>query len=98
MANDTFKGVGYCAAFLIGWILERRFVGFSADVSPVRKLSRSIIGLFGYYAVSLILAALIKSWIAGPAGSALACFLQMFYVVFLFPMCAKRFEGSRTDV
>ena len=24
MANDTFKGVGYCAAFLIGWILERR--------------------------------------------------------------------------
>ena len=28
MANDTFKGVGYCTAFLTGWILERRFVKF----------------------------------------------------------------------
>jgi len=23
MANDTFKGVGWCAGFLLGWILVR---------------------------------------------------------------------------
>ncbi len=34
MANDTFKGVGYCIAFLVGWVLERRYVGFSTDVPP----------------------------------------------------------------
>ena len=34
MANDTFKGVGWCVGFLAGWVLERRFVGFSTDAQP----------------------------------------------------------------
>ena len=97
MASDTFKGVGYCVAFLIGWILERRLVRFSTDVPTVRKLSRAVIGLLGYYVVSLILGSLVKKWLPGPAGSALSCFLQMFYVVFLFPLCAKRLEPSSAD-
>lgn len=97
MANDTFKGVGYCVAFLVGWILERRHVKFSTDVPLVWKLTRTVIGLGGYYIVSLILASLIKSWIPGPAGTTLSCFLQVFYVVFLFPFCAERFERNRID-
>ena len=94
MANDTFKGVGYCAAFLIGWILERRFVRFSTDVPLVQKLERAVIGLFGYYVVSLILVSLVRSWIHGPAGTTLSCFLQMFYVVFLFPVCTEWIERA----
>ncbi len=96
MANDTFKGVGYCAAFLIGWILERRYVGFTTDIPLPRKLSRAVIGLLGFYAVSLILNALLKSWIPGPVGTTLSCFLQILYIVFLFPLCAKRFEREDT--
>ena len=95
MANDTFKGVGYCVAFLIGWLLERRFVGFSTEVSLAQKLTRAVVGLLGYYAVSLILGALLKVWMPGPAGTTLSCFLQMFYVAFLFPLCAKRMERRR---
>ena len=37
MANDTFKGVGWCAAFLTGWILERRFVQFPTNIFLERK-------------------------------------------------------------
>ena len=96
MANDTFKGVGYCAAFLIGWILERRYVGFTTDIPLPRKLSRAVIGLLGFYAVSLILNALLKSWISGPVGTTLSCFLQILYIVFLFPLCAKHFEREDT--
>ena len=96
MANDTFKGVGYCAAFLVGCVLERRFVGFSTEVSLPKKLSRAVIGLMGYYAVSLILGALLKQWLPGAAGSALTCFLQIFCIVFLFPACFKRFEQKGT--
>ena len=96
MANDTFKGVGYCAAFLIGWILERRYVGFTTDIPLPRKLSRAVIGLLGFYAVSLILNALLKSWIPGPVGTTLSCFLQILYIVFLLPLCAKRFEREDT--
>ena len=92
MANDTFKGVGYCLAFLIGWILERRYVGFSTDIPVAQKLSRAVIGVISYYAVSLILAPLIKAWIPGFAGTLLSCFIQVFYVVFLFPLLAMRVE------
>ena len=94
MANDTFKGVGYCVAFLTGWILERRFIGFSTEVPVQQKLMRAVIGLLGYYAVSLILAPLLKTWISGPAGTFISCFIQMFYVAFLFPLCAKYMERS----
>ena len=89
---EFFKGVGYCAAFLIGWVLERRFVGFSTDVPLGRRLTRAVLGLLGYYAVSLILASLVKGWLPGPAGTTLSCFLQVFCVVFLFPLCAQWME------
>ena len=89
MANDTFKGVGWCMAFLVGWILERRFVNFTTDVPRLKKLTRLAGGLLGYYAVSLILVPLIKGWIPGFAGTLTSCFFQMFYVSFLFPCCMR---------
>ncbi len=92
MANDTFKGAGWCAAFLAGWILERRFVGFSTDIPLTRRLTRAAVGLTGYYAVSLILVPLLKGWIPGPAGTVISCFFQMFYISFLFPWCVKLAE------
>lgn len=92
MANDTFKGIGYCAAFLVGWILERRFVGFSTDISMPQKLTRAVVGLLGYYLISLILSPIIKTWLPGFAGTTISCFIQMFYVAFLFPLCAKAME------
>ena len=36
MANDTYKGVGWCIGFLTGWVLERRRIGFSTDIPMVR--------------------------------------------------------------
>ena len=97
MANDTFKGVGWVVAFLTGWVLERRFVGFSTEVSVQKKLMRAVSGLLGFYAVSLILMPWIKEWLPGPAGTIISCFVQMLYISFLFPWCIKRFEknGSR---
>ena len=97
MANDTFKGVGYCAAFLIGWIMERRYVGFSTDISVPQKLTRAVVGLLGFYFISLILAPLIKTWIPGFAGTTLSCFVQMFYVAFLFPLCTKAIGRKRVS-
>ena len=56
------------------------------------KATRFVTGLLGFYAVSLILTSLIKSWIPGAAGTILSCFLQMFYVSFLFPWCIKHMK------
>ena len=94
MANDTFKGVGYSVAFLAGWILERRFVKFTTEIPTKQKLTRAVMGLLSYYGISLIFVPLVKTWIPGSAGTFLSCFIQMFYVSFLFPWCAKHMERS----
>ena len=92
MANDTFKGIGWCCAFLTGWILERRFIRFTTDIPMIKRMTRLVTGVLSYYAVSLILVPLVKGWIPGPAGTFISCFLQMFYVAFLFPWFIKKLE------
>ncbi len=94
MANDTFKGAGWCMGFFLGWVLERRYIGFSTDVSMKRRLTRLTIGLLIHYAISLILLPLIKGWLPGAAGTVTSCFLQMFYVTAIFPFCLKYLEHS----
>ena len=97
MANDTFKGVGWCAAFLTGWILERRFVQFSTDISMVKRFTRLAVGLLSYYAVSLIFVPAVKNWIYGAPGTFVSCYLQMLYVAFIFPWILKRFEKTDSE-
>ena len=93
MANDTFKGVGWCSAFLVGWILERRFVSFSTDIPMVKRISRLAVGLLFYYIISLIFVPPVKGWIPGAAGTITSCFIQMFYVSFVFPWCIRLLEA-----
>ena len=92
MANDTFKGVSWSIAFLTGWILERRFVQFSTNISMMKRITRLTVGLLTYYIVSLIFVPLIKNGISGVPGTFVSCYLQMFYVSFIFPWVLKRFE------
>ncbi len=92
MANDTFKGVGWSVGFLTGWILERRFVQFSTDISMMKRTTRLTYGLLSYYVVSLIFVPLIKGWISGAPGTFVSCYLQMLYVAFLFPWILKHIE------
>ncbi len=92
MANDTFKGVGWCIGFLTGWVLEKRYVEFSTDVPMMTRAARGAAGLFGFYVISLICMPLIKNLIPGAAGTAVSCFLQMFYIAFLFPWFLARLE------
>ena len=94
MANDTFKGIGRSVGFLTGWILERRFVQFSTDISMMRRITRLTVGLLSYYVVSLIFVPAVKGWISGAPGTFVSCYLQVFYVSFIFPCLIKRFEKS----
>ncbi len=97
MANDTYKGVGWCIGYMAGWVLERRFVRFSTDVPMMTRITRLTIGLFCYYVISLILVPLLKSCIPGPFGTVIYCFVQMFYVTFIFPYCVKQMERSQDE-
>ncbi len=95
MARDTFKGAAWCAGFLVGWVLERRFVGFTTDIPMARRVTRAAVGLLSYYAVSLILVPLVNGWIGDLAGAVISCFIQMFYIAFCFPwLCKHALERS----
>ena len=92
MANDTFKAVGWVSAFMVGWILERRFVKFTTEVPMQERFLRLAAGLMGYYVLSLVINPLIKEAVVGTAGTIMTCFLQMPYVVFLFPFVMARWS------
>lgn len=92
MANDTYKCVGWCAGILSGWVLERRFVRFSTDIPMIRRIIRLAAGLLSYYAVNLILLPAVRGWFPEIAGHIITCFLQVFYIMFVFPWCLKRLE------
>ena len=92
MAKDTFKCVGWVSGFLAGWILERRLIGFSTDIPGGKKATRIVAGLLGYYVVSLILVPPVKKWFTGSLDTILSCFIQIFYIVFLFPLIFNSLE------
>ena len=96
MAQDTFKAVGWASGFFAGWVLERRFVKFEDDVSLQLRAVRATVGLFCYYIVTLIINPLIKSVTPSGAGNVIRCFIQMFCVVFLFPLIFVLIE-KRTE-
>jgi len=69
--------------------------GGSAIRRELPKVLRIVTGLVCVLiALSLILLTLIKSGIPGAAGTVASCFLQMFYVAFLFPWFVTRMEKS----
>ena len=94
MAKDTYKGVGWCIGFFAGWVLERRYVRFSTDIPMIKRMTRLVTGLLGYYAVTLTLKTVFNNCLPGVAAAILITFLQTFFVTFLFPWCVKRFEGE----
>ena len=94
MANDTFKAVGWVSAFMVGWILERRFVKFSVEIGMQERFLRLTGGLLGYYVVALIINPLIKGALPSMAGTITTSFLQMFFIVLLFPFVMTRFGGN----
>ena len=98
MAKDTFKGVGWCVAFLVGWILEKRYIRFSTDITLMERVTRLVVGLFGYYITSLIFGSILKGILPSNAGAVASCFLQVFYITFLFPWCLRYLEKGRETV
>ena len=97
MANDTFKAVGWISAFMVGWILERRLIRFDVtEITMQQRFFRLIGGLLGYYVISLIINPIIKSSLEGFAPTVITCFLQMFYIVFLFPAIVKLVKKSHS--
>lgn len=92
MANDTFKGVGWVIAFLIGWLLEKKFINFTTDITLEKRVIRLLAGMLLFYVVSLIVMPWIKQIFVGSLGTIISCFIQMFFITFIYPLLIKQFE------
>ena len=55
-------------------------------------MTRLVTGLLSYYAVTLILKAILNHCLPGAAATILATFIQTFYVTFVFPWWIKLLE------
>ena len=63
----------------------------------ILRITRLVTEVLSYYAVNLILCSRIKTWIGSPAGIIVSCFVQMFYISFLYPLCLKYLEKPDRD-
>lgn len=95
MAKDSFRCVGWSVGIMLGWLLERRYVRFSTDIPMMTRMTRLVGGLLSYYAVTLILLNQLEVWVPGSVGIILVSFIQLFYVVFVFPWLLSLFEGKK---
>lgn len=98
MAKDTFKGCGWAAGILIGWLLERRFVNFTTDVDGATRMNRAVVGLFFYYVLTLLVLEPLPELLPAPIDTLVSSFLTMFYITWFFPWVASKFEKNSQTV
>lgn len=94
MANDSFKNAGWALGFALGWLAERHLVQFEVAGTIQQKCCRAIWGCLVLMAVYFPLTELVKMVVPGGVGSSVACFLQVFTIVFLVPLGISRLENK----
>ncbi len=93
MANDSFKNAGWALGFALGWLAERRLVRFEVAGTIQQRCCRAIWGCLALLAVYFPVTELVKAVVPGGVGSSVACFLQLFTIVFLVPLGISRLEN-----
>ena len=81
LRNDVFGSMGILTAIVVGWFVERRFIGFTDATTWRERIVRGVVGLALFGLAYFVLAGLLTSWIP---GAHLAKFCKRF-VGFIFP-------------
>ena len=94
MITDCYTAAGCVYGFLIGWVLERRFIKFNTDGSKKALVIRGLIG-----SVILLIYAL---FLRKPLGSVHPYFGEMLfiaiafiYILYLYPIMFTKWERRR---
>jgi membrane-associated phospholipid phosphatase len=91
MAADSFKGVGALAGFLIGWIIERKFIKFELPANKARAVLRLVYGLIFMAAADMLAAEVLAGahiWTKNFAVS----FIGFFVVTAIYPAAFRLVE------
>ena len=95
MWGGAFQACGIISAFMIGWVLERRFVKFKVNgVSGMVRLARVVVGggiLVAYY---FLVSPFIKTLMPSYWSSFVIYFVGVFFAIFIFPWIFTKVEGA----
>lgn len=91
MIGDCYTAAGCVFGFLIGWIAERRFVGFSTDAPKKMLIKRGIVGavtLLIYVVLTMnLLTSIHPYW-----GEFMFIMLAFIYILFIYPYLFTKWE------
>ncbi len=95
MMKDGYKDAGRLLGVALGWFLERRYVKFSMDVSPLTKVNRCCVGvlvilLYEQVVMPGISAVLTTSW-----SGCFLTFAELMLLIVVYPLCFSRLEARR---
>jgi len=94
MICDCYKIAGMLMGALWGWFCERKFVGFSTDVSLPTRILRGLIGTVGLLLVTFGVKILTKALPSWPGGFVSIFFICM-YFTFIWPLIFFYFEKHK---
>ena len=98
MMKDGYKDAGRFLGVALGWYLERRYVRFSMDVSPLTKVTRCGVGALVILLYELaVMPAVTGAVSAGWIGFVLT-FAELMLLMVVYPLCFSRLEDHRGRV
>lgn len=96
MVLNSYNGCGMFLGAVLGWVVERRFINFTTDVSTEKKLLRCVSGIIVCYGILYILSDLFIALFGAAAGKFVGGFTIIFYLVAIHPFIFTLIEKKRS--
>ncbi|MBR4011802.1 MAG: hypothetical protein IKI98_03165, partial [Spirochaetaceae bacterium] len=94
LTTDCFTACGITLGFLIGWVLERRFVKFEVSGTKKHLILRSVFGVLIFGALYLG-GSVAFSFMGDHFSHLVKYFLIMFVVIFVYPAIFWKIENKK---
>lgn len=94
LTTDCFTACGITLGFLIGWVLERRFVKFEVSGTKKQLILRSVFGVLIFGALYLG-GSVAFSFMGDHCSHLVKYFLIMFVVIFVYPAIFWKIENKK---
>lgn len=89
MKHGVYPKLGFCVGIFIGWIIERRFVGFSVPASLKNKLVTAFLGLGLMFLTAFVFKEVLALIFVHQIASLFSAFYTAFFIVTIYPLILK---------
>jgi membrane-associated phospholipid phosphatase len=89
---DAFSTAGAAVGFGVGWLLERRVVGFSVEGSVLRRVVRFVVGIATVLVLYQTLGTVCELVLPAASAAALSMGILVFYLVAVYPWLFTKVE------